>query len=312
MFPTVFRPAIKASTLFGDIYRQLLKADTEMRLWKYEIDTIVVTKHNRRLLWRGKCFEYRISLWKLCPKTGSNIVELVDIKQQTQTCALYSASVMSKQKRGKVRTPLLKFETPHKCDSFYLQFLRRTFAYFCILGRRRRVIQIKSWQYIQANGTFLLHKIKCRYQSHVLLAVLGIDQSQSQAASLSTGRSAEDDTFSDRVLSMTVLEWNPQPCLLTAKAISIILFLTNSSHPSLNLIGLWGSCKTKAANLSECVWTVACHWILLESLSLCSAKFEKHDSHILGALMSHSLSGLKVHSIWGLVYFDVGSLVMRF
>lgn len=49
MFPPVFRPAIKASTLFGDMYRQLLKADTGMRLWKYEIDTIVVTKHNRRL-----------------------------------------------------------------------------------------------------------------------------------------------------------------------------------------------------------------------------------------------------------------------
>lgn len=50
MFPTVFRPAIKASTLFADMYRQLLRADTETRLSKYEIDTIVVTKHNRKLL----------------------------------------------------------------------------------------------------------------------------------------------------------------------------------------------------------------------------------------------------------------------
>lgn len=39
-----------------------------------------------------------------------------------------------------------------------------------------------------------------------LAGSLGIDQSQSQAASLSTGRSAEDDTFSDRALSMTALE----------------------------------------------------------------------------------------------------------
>ena len=62
MFPTVFGAAIKASSLFGDVYRQLLNADTGMRVWKYEIDTIVVTKHNRRLLWRGKCFEYQISL----------------------------------------------------------------------------------------------------------------------------------------------------------------------------------------------------------------------------------------------------------
>lgn len=49
-FPTVFRPAIKVSTLFADTYRPLLNADVEMRLWKYEIDTIVVTKHNRKRL----------------------------------------------------------------------------------------------------------------------------------------------------------------------------------------------------------------------------------------------------------------------
>lgn len=167
----------------------------------------------------------------------------------------------------------------------------------------------------QAVLFFLASQNKVLLSEPCLVGSLGIDQSQSQAASLSTGRSAEDDTFSDSALSMTVLEWNPQPCLLAAKVISIILFLTNSSHPSLNLIGLWGSCKTKAANLRVCVRVClnsACHWILLKSLSLCSAKFEKHDSHILGALMSHSLSGLKVHSIWGLVYFDVGSLVKRF
>lgn len=159
---------------------------------------------------------------------------------------------------------------------------------------------------------FLTSQNKVPLSEPCLAGSLGIDQSQSQTASLSAGRSAEDDTFPDSALSMTVLEWNPQPCLLAAKVMSIILFLTNSSHPSLNLIGLWSGCKTKTANLSVCVWTVLaiqCFWCLW---AWCSAKFEKHDSHILGALMSHSLSGLKVHSIWGLVYFDVRSLVMRF
>lgn len=123
--------------------------------------------------------------------------------------------------------------------------------------------------------------------------IWGIDRSQSQTVSLSTGRSAEADTFSDSVLSMTLLEWNPQPCLLAAKVVSIILFLTNSSQPSLNLIGLWGSCKTKAANLSVHVWTVLSSEYF-SSLWACvfsskSLKEKKHDSHILGTLMSHSL-----------------------
>lgn len=39
-----------------------------------------------------------------------------------------------------------------------------------------------------------------------LAGSLGIDRSQSQAAHLSTGRFAEDDTFSDSALTMTVLE----------------------------------------------------------------------------------------------------------
>lgn len=64
MFQTAFRPGIKALTPFGGTYRQLLNTDVETSLWKYEIDTIAVTKHNRRLLWRGKCFEYWISLQK--------------------------------------------------------------------------------------------------------------------------------------------------------------------------------------------------------------------------------------------------------
>lgn len=51
MLLTVFRLAIKALAASADTYRPLLlKTDTEMRVWKYEIDTIVVTEHNRRLL----------------------------------------------------------------------------------------------------------------------------------------------------------------------------------------------------------------------------------------------------------------------
>lgn len=74
MLLTVFRLAIKALAASADTYRPLLlKTDTEMRVWKYEIDTIVVTEHNRRLLWRGKCFENQISLQKFWPKTRSTL-----------------------------------------------------------------------------------------------------------------------------------------------------------------------------------------------------------------------------------------------
>ena len=149
---------------------------------------------------------------------------------------------------GKVKS----FETTHKYDTFIC------FSSLCILGQCRLVIQIKKVDNISKQATFFFFftsQNKAPLSEPCLVGSLGIDQSQSQAASLSTGRSAEDDTFSDSALSMTALEWNPQPCLLTAKVISIILFLTNSSHPSLNLIGLWGSCKTKTANLSVRVWT---------------------------------------------------------
>lgn len=124
-----------------------------------------------------------------------------------------------------------------------------------------------------------------------LVGSLGIDQSQSQAASLSTGRSAGDDTFSDRALSMTVLEWNPQPCLLTAKVISIILFLTNSSHPSLNLIGLWGCCKTKTANLSVRVFE--------QSLPLSTSQvFEPVFSEVWKTWQSHFRCSDVTQSFW--------------
>lgn len=138
----------------------------------------------------------------------------------------------------------------------YIKKLLHTFFLLLYLGTMQaydtnnKLIIYPSKQYF-----FTSQNKKVPLSEPCLVGSLGIDQSQSQAASLSTGRSAEDDTFSDRALSMNVLEWNPQPCFLTAKVISIILFLTNSSHPSLNLIGLWGSCKTKTANLSECVWT---------------------------------------------------------
>lgn len=72
MFQTVFSPAIKASTPSGGTYRQLLNTDVQTRLWKYEIDTIVVTKHNRRRLWRGKRFEYWISLQKKVAQNEPN------------------------------------------------------------------------------------------------------------------------------------------------------------------------------------------------------------------------------------------------
>lgn len=138
---------------------------------------------------------------------------------------------------------------------FFISNLLHTFYYFCILGRCRLVMQIKKLTIYPSKQYFLTSQNRVSLSEPCLAGSLGIDQSQSQAASLSAGRSAEDDTFSDSALSMTVLEWNPQPCLLTAKVVSIISFLTNSSHPSLNLIGLWGSCKTKTANLSVRVWT---------------------------------------------------------
>lgn len=53
--------------------------------------------------------------------------------------------------------------------------LLHTFSHVLCLGRAPACdANKKSWQYIQANSTFSslsLHKIKCRYQSHVLLAV---------------------------------------------------------------------------------------------------------------------------------------------
>lgn len=66
-----FRTALRGSTLFLDMHRQLLRADMEMRLWMYEIDTVVVAKHNRKLLWREGCFDYRLSPSELWPKSSS-------------------------------------------------------------------------------------------------------------------------------------------------------------------------------------------------------------------------------------------------
>lgn len=90
------------------------------------------------------------------------------------------------------------------------------------------------------------------------------------------------------------LSENPKPCCfilffywLPKRYLSIILFLTNSSQPSFNLIALWGCCKTKAL-------------LILVRLNLPSSP--KHDSHILGVLMSHTHTAflaLKVHSTWG-------------
>lgn len=91
-----------------------------------------------------------------------------------------------------------------------------------------------------------------------LAGSLGIDPPPFPAASLSASTSAEDDMFSDSASSMTALEWNPQPWSLAASATSIIPFLTNSSHPSLNLIGLWSRCKTKTANLGSTRLNTSC------------------------------------------------------
>lgn len=178
----------------------------------------------------------------------------------------------------------------------------------------------KSWQYIpnkKYSLFFCTDKIKWHYQSHVSLGSLGIDQSQSQTPSLSAGRSAEDDTFADRSLSMTRLEWNPQPCFARCqKRRRSTLFFDKTRHkPSLNLIGLWSDGKTKAANLSVVhVWTA----LDFENASQVfwgagvQQKFEKHDSHILGLWCHAVFSGLKSSLemrlgsalMWGLSWCD--------
>ena len=143
-----------------------------------------------------------------------------------------------------------------------------------------------------------------------LAGSLGIDQPQSQAASLSTGRSAGDDTFPDSALSMAALEWNPQPCLLAAKRISINLFLTNSVfNRSLNLIGLWGSGKTKTANLSCARLNRACHWTLLQPLRQRSAKFGRKKNK---TWQSHFRCSDVTQSFWLKKFtgYEVGSALM--
>lgn len=128
-------------------------------------------------------------------------------------------------------------------------------------------MQRQSWQYIQTAPNklyfgfdysflvfwffvfFLLQRMPL--SEPYLAGSLGVDQPPSPAASLSASTSAEDDMFFDSASTVTALEWNPQPWSLVASAMSIIPFLTNSSHPSLNLIALWSPCKTKTANLGS-------------------------------------------------------------
>lgn len=69
---TVFTGAIKAAALFGGMYRQILKADTQIRLWMCKIDTVVVTKHNRKLLWGAEGFDCLLSQSKRWPESPSN------------------------------------------------------------------------------------------------------------------------------------------------------------------------------------------------------------------------------------------------
>lgn len=156
---------------------------------------------------------------------------------------------------------------------------------------------MKSWQYIQESGTFLTSQSKTSPSEPCLVGSLGIDQSQSRAAWLSTGRSAGDDRFSDSALSMAALEWNPQPSWLTAEVISIIGFLTNSSQPSLNLIGLWGSCKTKTSNLRQSV--CVCVRVFENCLPLnTSLLFEPVFSEVWNTWQSHFRCSDVTQSFW--------------
>lgn len=52
----------------GGMYRQLLGADAAIGLWVCKIDTVVVTKHNRKLLWGAEGFECPISQSKRWPE----------------------------------------------------------------------------------------------------------------------------------------------------------------------------------------------------------------------------------------------------
>lgn len=69
---TAFTGAIKAAAVFDGMYRQLVKADTQIRLWMCKTDTVVVTKHNRKLLWGAGGFECPISQSKRWPESPSN------------------------------------------------------------------------------------------------------------------------------------------------------------------------------------------------------------------------------------------------
>lgn len=152
-------------------------------------------------------------------------------------------------------------------------------SHFSVLGCCRLVMQTQSWQYIQTAPNKLYLGFDFSFSEPYLAGSLGNWSASipSCIPSLSAGASAGDDMFSDSASSVTALEWNPQPWSLAASTTSIIPFLTNSSHPSLNLIGLWSPpppppCKTETANLGSARLNISCF----------SKFFELRFSHSLG------------------------------
>lgn len=183
------------------------------------------------------------------------------IEQQNPTCAPcirhFREHVQTETWEGQ-NSAVKSCETTDKqfCFVFYLKFAAHPLfllylgtAQACDANKKLTIYLSEQYFFF-----FLLHKIKCRYQSHVSLAVwelisLNPKLHPRQLAGLL--KMTHSLTVPCQWLCLSEI---PQPCLRTAKVISIILFLTNSSHPSLNLIGLWSSCKTKTANLSVCVF----------------------------------------------------------
>lgn len=205
-----------------------------------------------------------------------------------------------KQRAAEVKTSLLKFETSDKYPTLFFFYYFKFGVHHCLTavswdGEEKKR---KSLLFIHVNSTFF-DKIKCCYQSNVLLAVWELITLSLKLYPCQLTGLQKMTYFLTVPCQWLCLSEIPSHVYSLPVWSLIILFLTNSSHPSLNLIGLWGSCKTKAANLSvfsQCMpWNISQVFVLCIPLSL-----KNMTVTFLGVLMSHNHAGLKCtqYEVW--------------
>lgn len=153
----------------------------------------------------------------------------------------------------KVKTLLLKFLNCRQTWHTFKRYINveiwnfHTFSHFCVLGMVQACDANKKKV---DNISKALDKMKCCSQSHVWLAVWELISLNPRLHPCQLAGLWKMTHFLTVPCQWRCLSEIPSHVCSHAKVISIILFLTNSSQPSLNLIGLWSYSKTKAANLS--------------------------------------------------------------